>query len=296
MSLLDLAVCPLCHAAIERGAERWSCTGCAAEFPLEEGIRVLVRGGDDYKRRQANFFDEEVDDAYEIMRPRGTPALHEWLLREKFRRSIRAVSKELDGASVLTVCGGSGLDAEFLTATGARVLCTDISAGAAKRAAARATRFGLDFEVAVADAEALPFPDNTFDFAYVHDGLHHLEWPLKGVAEMARVSKRGVCITEPARAAITRLSVRFGVSTDEEDAGNTVARISAREVREVLTAAGFRAEATARYLMYYGHEPGLPSRVLSRPVSTAIAKTAFRAGNALLGRLGNKLTIQAVRP
>jgi ubiquinone/menaquinone biosynthesis C-methylase UbiE len=296
MGLLDLAVCPNCRAEISRSTGSWSCTRCKASFPQDsEGVRLLVVKYNDHKQTQAAFFDEGVDPEYEIVRPRGTPQFHQWLLREKFRRSVASVSAELKGASVLSICGGSGLDAEFLADAGADVLCTDISVGAVRRAAARSSRFGIYFEVAVADAEALPFSDCSFDFVYVHDGLHHLERPMRGVAEMARVAKRGVCITEPARAAITRLSVRLGVSTDEEEAGNAVKRLDVRKVRELLTAAGFATQSASRYLMYYGHEPGLPTRFLSQPLPGATAKAVFRVINTVGGRTGNKLAIQAVR-
>ncbi len=296
MPLLDVAVCPNCRAAIARDAEPWSCSECAASFPLDPNrVRVLTFNNDDYKRAQADFFDTAVDFEYEIVRPRGTPSFHSWLLREKFRRSVGMVSEELSGASVLTICGGSGLDAEFLTAAGARVLCTDISRGAARRASVRSARFDVGFEVAVADAEALPFPDRSFDFVYVHDGLHHLERPLRGVAEMARVANRGVCITEPARAVLTRLAVRIGISTNQEEAGNAVERLTEPELRQLLGAAGFGAQRASRYLMYYRHEPGLPARALSATIPAAAARVAFRAVNAVAGRAGNKLTVQAVR-
>ncbi len=264
-------------------------------FELHEDVRVLVVSYDEHKRSQASFFDEGVDAEYEINRPRGTPNFHRWLLNEKFRRSIEKISDDLQGASVLTICGGSGLDAEFIATSGASVLCTDISIGAAKRAATRAARFGVQYEVAVADAEALPFPDRSFDFVYVHDGLHHLEQPIRGVAEMARVARQGICITEPARAAMTRISVLAGVSTDAEDAGNAVRRLREGDVRDALEAAGFSAKLARRYLMYYRHEPGLATRVLSPRYASAAGRAAFRLANALGGRVGNKLTIQAVR-
>ena len=42
-----------------------------------------------------------------------------------------------------------------------------------------------------APAEAIPFPDNTFDFVVCRSLLHHLEDPLKGLVEMHRVLKPG---------------------------------------------------------------------------------------------------------
>ena len=42
-----------------------------------------------------------------------------------------------------------------------------------------------------APAEAIPFPDNTFDYVICRSLLHHLEVPAKGLAEMYRVLKPG---------------------------------------------------------------------------------------------------------
>lgn len=42
-----------------------------------------------------------------------------------------------------------------------------------------------------APAEAIPFPDNHFDFVVCRSLLHHLEDPRKGLAEMSRVLKPG---------------------------------------------------------------------------------------------------------
>ena len=143
----------------------------------------------------------------------GLRAFHQWLLREKFRRSVAAVDVELKEYRSCRFVVGLALTQSFLLTRAPMFSVQTSSAGAVTRAAARSSRFAIDFEVAVADAEALPFKNDSFDFVYVHDGLHHLERPLSGVAEMARVARRGVCITEPAQAAITRLSVRLGVST-----------------------------------------------------------------------------------
>ena len=48
--------------------------------------------------------------------------------------------------------------------------------------------------------------------------------------------------------------------------------------------------------MLYRHEPGAPTRSLSRPSVSALARPGWRAGNAAIGRFGNQLTVQALRP
>ncbi len=52
--------------------------------------------------------------------------------------------------------------------------CTDISPGMVATLAGNAARLGLDVEAQVADAEALPFDDNSFDLVLGHAVLHHL--------------------------------------------------------------------------------------------------------------------------
>ena len=224
------------------------------------------------------------------------PALYRWLLEEKFRRSVRGIDVTLSGSSVLCVCAGSGLDAEFLAHTGAEVVASDISRGAARRTAERARRYALPLTTVIADVERLPFADRSFDIVYVHDGLHHLERPDAGLVEMARVAGHAVCVTEPADAAITRLAVRLGLALEREDSGNRVARMQPSEVVAILRNQGLTVAHCERYGMFYRHEPGWVMQLLSKPVLLPLAKGSQLAGNLIAGHLGNKRAIAPVRP
>ena len=50
---------------------------------------------------------------------------------------------------------------------------------------------------AVASAYRLPFADDSFDLVFESNVLHHLEEPAMAVAEMGRVSRRYVALSEP---------------------------------------------------------------------------------------------------
>ena len=171
----------------------------------------------------------------------------------------------------------------------------DLSLGAARRARARAERFGLPIESIVADVEHLPFPDASADLVEVHDGLHHLEDPFTGLAEMARVARRWVVVTEPARAAATRLAVSAGLALEREEAGNRVARLDPRTVGAFLEGRGFRVLRAERYAMHYPHRPGTVFRFLSGRLTFPIARLGWQLGNALVGRYGNKMVVVAER-
>jgi len=311
-ALLALLTCPACRKGDLLGLDRpltdttLVCGQCDAKYPVHDGVPILLPPGFDpgqahdeldhahaHKHRQAGYFDHAVAAEFETVRPHGTPRAYRWLLGQKLDRAVAGLP-DLRGATVVDACCGSGMEAEFLARRGARVLAVDISEGAALRARARARRFGLDYLVVVGDVERLPVRTGAADVAFVHDGLHHLDDPLAGVRELARVAGRAVSITEPADAVLTQAAVRLGLAANEEEAGNQVRRLRPEQVRRELAAAGFSARSE-RYLMYHGHEPGRPTRLLSAPV----LYPAFRAGLAAAGlvadRWGNKLCVTGVR-
>jgi SAM-dependent methyltransferase len=250
---------------------------------------------DGHKAAQSRFFDRVDLTDFEIERPSGAPELYRFFLTEKFRRSVEPMRGRLDGWTALAVCGGSGMDAEFLASAGASVISSDLSLGAAQRVRERAERHGVPIVPIVADVEHLPFADRSVDLVYVHDGLHHLVDPRAGLAEMARVARRAICINEPARATATAIGVRLGLALEREEAGNRVARLELASTASALESTGFRVVRADRYAMYYRHVPGRLMAILSRRPLLPIVIAWWRLANRLMGRFGNKLTIVALR-
>lgn len=293
-------VCARCRGSLASSDKQLTCGACGTSYPVVDGIPVMSEladddPGTDYKRRQIEFFDGEAAE-FEITRPQGQPRLYGWLMSEKFRRSVRGVEARLPGATVLTVCGGSGMDAEFLAKQGAVVVASDLALGAAQRAVERGRRAGLPIDAVVADAEHLPFADRSFDIVYVHDGLHHLSDPMVGLSEMCRVARRCVLVTEPARALATEIAVRLGFALKEEEAGNRVERVAAEQIATCLEEHGWDVVGVERYAMYYQHQPRWAMRFFSRGRSFRVVRAAIDGFNDVLGSVGNKLAIRAVRP
>jgi ubiquinone/menaquinone biosynthesis C-methylase UbiE len=69
--------------------------------------------------------------------------------------------------------------------------CTDISPGMLGRLAANARRLGVNVRTARADAESLPFSDDSFDLVLGHAVLHHLPDLERAFAEFHRVLRPG---------------------------------------------------------------------------------------------------------
>jgi ubiquinone/menaquinone biosynthesis C-methylase UbiE len=80
--------------------------------------------------------------------------------------------------------------------------CTDISPGMVSTLRGNARRLGLDVKAARADAESLPFADESFDLVLGHAVLHHLPNLRRAFGEFRRVLKPGgriVFAGEPSR-------------------------------------------------------------------------------------------------
>lgn len=108
---------------------------------------------------------------------------------------IAAQIGPLEGLSILDVgCGGGGL-ARALGAKGAKVTGVDPQEAALATARTRAP----DADFRQAGAEALPFPDASFDRVVFLNSLHHVPVPLMGAAlkEAVRVSRGPVLVVEP---------------------------------------------------------------------------------------------------
>ena len=70
-------------------------------------------------------------------------------------------------------------------------VATDISPGMLERLAETARELGVGVETRVADAEALPFADRSFDLVLGHAVLHHLPGLERALAEFHRVLRPG---------------------------------------------------------------------------------------------------------
>ena len=98
---------------------------------------------------------------------------------------------DLEGQCVLEVGCGTGVHAKLLAEAGARVAAVDLTPTAVELTAKRLALAGFEADVREADAEALPFPDASFDFVWSWGVVHHSEHTERVLAEIARVLKPG---------------------------------------------------------------------------------------------------------
>jgi SAM-dependent methyltransferase len=97
-------------------------------------------------------------------------------------------ARDLD---VLEIGVGLGADHQRFAVAGARLSGIDLTERAVQHTRRRFAMFGLESDIQIADAEALPFKDGSFDWVYSWGVLHHSPDTAKAISEVWRVLRPG---------------------------------------------------------------------------------------------------------
>jgi len=141
------------------------------------------------------YWDRRIHDLEVSRHPAGTPGffadLDEYHF-DKLHHLLRLVDYGgYAGRRVLDVGCGAGVDLARFAGAGARAVGVDVSESAVALARRNLAQRRLDGLLCPADAEALPFPDETFDFVFAHGVVQYACGDQAVVDECRRVVKRG---------------------------------------------------------------------------------------------------------
>ena len=186
------------------------------------------------------------------------------------------------GSAVLEAgCGVGAQTVPLLRGSpGARITCLDISAASLVEAEARVQAAGLPSpQFRQGDLQALPFPDASFDHAFVCFVLEHLRDPATALSELRRVLRPGGRLTviegdhgsalfhpdDPAaRAAVRCQAALQRAAGGDPDIG--------RRLYPSLTAAGFRTvDISPRQVYVDGSRPELADGFVRKTFTAMVA-------------------------
>ncbi|CAN7442030.1 bifunctional demethylmenaquinone methyltransferase/2-methoxy-6-polyprenyl-1,4-benzoquinol methylase UbiE [Rhizobacter sp. LjRoot28] len=138
--------------------------------------------------RVRGVFDS-VASRYDVMNDLMSMGLH-----RLWKAYTVAIARLRQGDRVLDIAGGTGdLARAFAKKVGPQgmVVHTDINEAMLRQGRNRLLDEGLVLPTSICDAEALPFPDNSFDVVSVAFGLRNMTHKDRALAEMNRVLRPG---------------------------------------------------------------------------------------------------------
>lgn len=114
-------------------------------------------------------------------------------------RFILRHMRDIRGKKLLDLGCGAGENSVYFAKKGALCVAADYSSGMVEVALQLAAANGVKIQGRTMNAIALDCPDNTFDFVYASNLLHHLPDPHAAILEMHRVLKPGgkACFWDP---------------------------------------------------------------------------------------------------
>lgn len=141
------------------------------------------------------YWNRHIHDLEISQHPPGTPGFFSDLDQyhfEKLHHLLRLVDFDAwQDRAVLDVGCGAGVEVVRFARAGARTFGVDLSEQAIGLTKLNVGQQGLRAALSVADGEALPFPDGSFDYVFAHGVVQYAADDARVVAECHRVLKPG---------------------------------------------------------------------------------------------------------
>ncbi|MHB9033077.1 MAG: methyltransferase domain-containing protein [Anaerolineae bacterium] len=199
---LDIYACPACRKPlwvldgqgedIRKG--QLLCSGCTRRYEINQGIPQFISRANlaGLNKRFAGLYD-----LFSLVYPAYSRIAFRFIgLSEAQARGELVERLEPRGGRVLEVSAGPGSNLPYLfnRTDAGEVYALDISPGQLARCRRLAARRGWPVELALANAERLPYRDESFDAVLHMGGINFFNDKQAAIAEMVRVARPGARI------------------------------------------------------------------------------------------------------
>jgi SAM-dependent methyltransferase len=145
----------------------------------------------DHVRRNRDDWDRNAPDWVKPGRELWSAAEPVWGVWRVPEAQVGMLTGELDGLDAIELGCGTGYVSAWLARRGARPVGIDISQAQLATARQLQQEFGVDFPLLHGNAEAVPYPDASFDFAISEYGASIWCDPYAWIPEAARLLRPG---------------------------------------------------------------------------------------------------------
>lgn len=268
--LLDILACPICKGNLKLNEknQKLVCSQCGGGYLVLDDIPIMW---DDESVAIKDFINEENDEKTRLMRQadiqatqkflrkddkknrernllwsfegqvnRGKRYIAENITHSRMLNSIEKLYNEtLKGKKVLNIGCGGGLEAEWLTKKGAKVIGLDLSVDFILAAVERFRRNNLKAYFVQGNGEYLPFADNSFDIVFIYGTLHHIPQTDKVISETSRVATELLIGSEPVEIPVLKYFMKIIDWNTEYNQLKTY-RFDTKKLKNLIYKIGFK--------------------------------------------------------
>jgi SAM-dependent methyltransferase len=189
--LLRAICCPVCLADLAvdaASADRMSCLGCSAVYPLVDGLPILLVEDDNWRKKEDEISGEVAFNTETV--PMSVHVVRNAFVDGNTAELLDSAGLDLSESTVLVV-GCSMAELQFFRPRVRRLYCLDIVPSLALQALGATRRREIDASWICGDGEALPCDSEIFDAVIVRQALHHMLNYDAAVRELFRVCRTG---------------------------------------------------------------------------------------------------------
>lgn len=268
--LLDILACPICKGNLKLNEkdQKFVCSQCDREYFIPSDIPIMW---DDESVAIKDYINEEEDEKTGLMRQadsqatqkflkkddkknrgknllwtfegqinRGKNSLAENITHSRMLNSIENLyNGTLKGKKVLNIGCGGGIEAEWATKKGAKVIGLDLSVEFILAAVERFRRNNLKAYFVQGNGEYLPFADNSFDIVFIYGTLHHIPQSDKAILETSRVATELLIGSEPVEIPVFKYFMKIVGWNTEYDQLKTY-RFDVKKLTNLIYKSGFK--------------------------------------------------------
>lgn len=171
------------------------------------------------------------------------------------------------------------------------------------------------FAWSVQDAQNLTFDDESFDFCFVSDGIHHCASPHRAILEMYRVSREGILVFDSRDSVLMRLANALNLSpvyeleavvfndferggVDNTHVPNHIYRLTEREFKKTIRS--YHPIGKHRFRFFYGlnlpYEQADLRKTNWKRIAIRLAEPFVKLGTRLFKRQCNSFAMIALKP
>lgn len=243
----DILHCPICNKSIRIISNNYKCTNCNSNFPIEDGIGILVPSPTEHISMINKKIEGITGDWYsadQVKSYEKGPYYNHLQKRKKFVTNIlEEINKKNKINNLLDLGCGDGSNLKWISKFSQNLYGTDYNLLRLKRAKKILDKIKISSKLFLTDIFSMPFIENSFDLIFFNHVIEHLEDDKLALKKIFEITKKGgyVILGTPNEGALA-WKFAYYIESNVKRKTDHVNFYTANSIKKISEEAGFTVE------------------------------------------------------